>query len=206
MRDLIITIVLLTALISIGTGDEDSYKLIENIKPGNTVIDLGNGYSASFNLDDSISKYNISTYDISVLDPVTPDWGGEPYFTNYQFFIGSTTSEELAQINILISVFDTPISRKKPIYDDSTSEGIRWVETPRIIDNSIGSNLIKYYNDEEVAASAQYFPGAIKTLGTTIESRSTVTIELRNYEEGISKEYPIFESIINSIHISGPAI
>ncbi len=206
MRDLIITIILLIVLISIGTSAESSYRLIENIKPGNTIIDLGNGYSASFDLDDSISNYNITTYDISVIDTVTIDWGGEPYFTNYQFFIGSTTSEELAQINILISVFDTPISHKKPIYDDFTSEGIRWVETPRIIDNSIGSNLIKYYNDERVVASAQYFPEAINTSEATLESRATVTIELKNYEEGISKEYPIFESIINSIHISGPAI
>jgi len=200
MREFVAAIVLLVVLISIGASEE----LIENVKPGNTRIDLGDGYIASFELDDSISAYNISAYDISVIDPITPDFGGSD-FTNYQFFIGSKTSEEVGQINILVSIFDTPYPHKKPIHDDYTSEELRWEETPRMIDDSIGSNLIKYYNDKEVVASAQYFPGAVETSTSTLESRAMVTINLVNYD-GISKEYPIFESIIDSIHISGPAI
>ncbi len=202
MKYLIAIAVILVALIQVGISSET----MEKVKPGDKTIDLGDGYQVSFVLDDAFEAYDI---EVSKVSPV--EFNGKLLHSGSSVYIyPNGKSDEVFLLQLTIS----PESQRMSILDANTEtyDGITTVITPMTIDKSPGSTLYKYLGDsvkspeEAITAAFRYNPGSTKVSDDTIESRFTVQGESAFKESGLSEEYPVFEAILDSIHLTGPEI
>lgn len=83
MKYLIEIAVILTALIQVNACSET----LENVKPGDIKIDIGDGYEVSFVLDDAFE-----VYDIEINDPYYSEVNGSLFYCSYN--LNSASYEE----------------------------------------------------------------------------------------------------------------
>lgn len=166
-------ICILAAITAVGIADET----LENVQPGATTVDLGDGYEISLELDDLFEAY-----DIEIVDPSTD------VIDKYELVIREVDSLENL-MDIWIYVF-------------------HWEELypvdymPDKIDDSFGSVTSGTYQ-----AEFEYLPdGVVTPDGKDIKYTVEVHGQMSDWDSGIEDELPVFELIVDSIHVSGPGI
>jgi hypothetical protein len=180
---------------------------MKNVNPGTTNLDLGDGYKASLKLPDIGALYEIEIYQVNTNDILKN--------MTYGFSI-SAESKELAKASIYVfqttQSYPTPKSRQ----EDSIMPEIMGprIVTAKTIDNSpgfVGYDLNKgETTDTNNAADGffHYYPRTRRVsdvLGTSLEGKIEVTGESGGFPSS-AQSRQVFNSIVDSIHISGPGI
>jgi hypothetical protein len=177
---------------------------LKSVKPGPVTIDLGDGYTASFTLENTEK-----TYDIFVSTPSTSDILKTRYY-GFQIFPDGG-DDDLVEATMIISLsaqpWPMPKSRREPDNAIMGIMGIREV-TPMTIDGSIG--YVGYdwktgdpATDTKDAINAffHYFPGAQK-ISDGIESYIYVTVETNMFDK-YPRSLPVFQALLNTLQIKG---
>lgn len=167
-------ICILAALTAVGIADET----LEDVEPGSTSADLGDGYEISFELDDLFEAY-----DLKIVDPSTTAIGDQ-----YELVIHEADKSEIL-MDIWIHVY--PWEELYPKY-----------LMPDEIDGSFG-----YIISTSSQAEFEYLPnGVVTSNGENIEYTVEVHGQMSDWDSGIENELSVFNTIVDSIHVSGPEI
>jgi len=181
-------ILLLVALLVVGAAEG---ALMKDIKPGKVNVDLGDGYKVSFTLPNTVSAYDIKT------DP------------EYHSASVSASGSEESFIEIALWVESQPFSHSIPAAGRSDS-GFTYV--PRSIDGATGCVTYLYPEgnpgtnpDEARGAVFRYYPGATAPKavldGTEVEGMYELVADTLGSSG--QKTISVFDSILNSIHVTG---
>jgi len=155
----------------LGIADET----LENVQPGATTVDLGDGYEMSFVLDDFFEAY-----DIKIVDPSTT------VFDKYELVIHEVDEPEIL-MDIWIYVFPWEELYPKHLMPDK-------------IDGCFG-----YIISTSSQAEFEYLPGGYVTPdGKDIKYTVEVHGQMSDWDYGIEDELSVFNTIVDSIHVSGP--
>ena len=199
MKCWIIFWMILAAITSSAVAD----KTLKDVEPGSMSVDLGDGYKISFMLDDSFEMY-----DLDIIDPSTSVVGKRYCLDVY----------EAGESDILVEVwvYVWPWEELYPKYEASeeTSYGIVMQTIPQTIDDSYGAIYHSWLEenasgDSENANQAEFvfLPGGVLSSdGRDVKSTVEVHGQIDDWDSDIVDLLPVFESIVDSIHVSGPAI
>jgi len=204
MRRVTAIIALLIFLSAAGTSEE----ILKNVKPGAVTLDLGDRYEVSFRLPDIENAYNVEAYPVGTSDILK--------LKSYGFSI-SVGDEELAKMSMY--VYSSPMLNPVP---KASTEGSVMPEImgpriimPKTIDNAVG--FIGYdlqkgatgtNTDNAITGFFSYYPGARKVsdaLGDSLECLIEISGETGGFPAS-SQSLQVFNSIVNSIHLSGPGL
>lgn len=153
-------------------------KTLENVQPGATTVDLGDSYKVSFVLDDSFEAY-----DLKIVDPSKTVIGDQ-----YELVIHEADEPEIL-MDIWIHVYPWEELYPKHLMPDE-------------IDGSFG-----YIISTTTQAEFEYLPGGYVTPdGKDIKYTVEVHGQMSDWDSGIGDELSVFDTIIDSIHVSGPEI
>lgn len=203
MRLKIVLFIALVTLIPLATCDQT----LKSVKPGPVALDLGDDYKASFMLGDSEKSY-----DILVSTPSTSDLLKTRYY-GFQVFPAGV-DEYLVKTTMIIQPsaipWPAPKARREP---DNAVGGIMGVRdvTPMTIDGSMGYVGYDWKTGDPatdtknaIDAFFHYFPGARMT-SEGIESYVDVTVKSNMFDK-YPRSLPVFQSLLNTLKIKGPAI
>lgn len=161
------------AVLGVAAGE-----ILEDVEPGSTSVDLGDGYEISFVLDDSFEAY-----DLIISDPRTTDVGEVYNLGIYE----AGNSEWLMDIWINVWPWEN-------LYPKDSM--------PDKIDGSFG-----YIKSITFQADFEYLPeGVVTPDGEDIKYTVEVHGQMDDWDSGIEDKLPVFEAVVDSIHVSGPAI
>jgi hypothetical protein len=176
--------------------------LLQNVKPGNVNIDLGDGYKASFNLPNAAKAYDVET-DSGYSDILK--------FTDYNIYIREAGSDE-DFLSVVLRVFSEPQLDyiTKEASGRTEIEGIGTeVRIPRSIDGANGYVFYGYPEgnagtniNEANGAAFHYYPKAIVD-GDDLKSIYEVLADTYGAALTDPRAITVFQSILDSIHVSG---
>lgn len=192
-------------------------EIAEELSPGLVNISLGDGYKASIELNNTVSKYD--------LEIANPESGtqeeGNPY-KKYEFKI-VPKDNDIRGMRLSVKVFDNPqhvpeiAYASEPTYNPGGNGPLDLAKklVPITIDESPGY-LVYLWNpgeeksiNEAFAAQFFYYPPARGTSFDehlyTAEVFGNIGLKVSEGEGDLSDVLPILNSILNSINISGPA-
>jgi len=180
----------------------------EELMAGSANVDLGDGYKASFVLPDIGKPYNVEVYPPSVTDIMK--------LKSYGFSI-SSDGKELAKA----SMYLYPGPQSKPVPKASTEPSImpeimgQRVITLKTISDApgyVGYDQNKDASGTDISNAVtgffRFFPGARKVsdaFGENLESTVEVSGETGELPAS-AQSLKVFNSIVDSIKISGPSI
>ena len=151
---------------------------LEDVQPGNIAVDLGGGYEISLVLDNSVDMY-----DLKVVDPKNTVIGEQ-----YELVVYEAGKSEIL-VDIVVRVWPW-----EELYPKNNM--------PQKIDRYFGSIYYDEFHLEFV-----YLPGGVLAPnGHDIKSIVEVRGQTSDWDSGIADELPVFQSIVDTIHVSGPAI
>jgi hypothetical protein len=194
MKQWIVILLLFAASISIAACVE--------LEVGNANIDMGDGYNAQF------VPYDVEVYPPSVNDIMK--------LKSYGFSI-SSDGKELAKA----SMYVYPSMQSNPVPKASTDPSImpeimgQRIITPQTISDALGyvgydqnKDALGTDTSNAVTGFFRFFPGARKVSDTMGESlESTIEVSGETGEAPASTQsLQVFNSLLNSIKISGPSI
>jgi hypothetical protein len=174
---------------------------LEGVKPGKMNLELENGYKLSFSLPDTVKSYAIKA------EPITPSRlaaGGDYVYIN-EVESGKTL------LGLVFFITPVPLPCGSIVVKPERTIALdRYVDvhTPIIIDNIQGS--VDYYYPqgnpgvnpfEAVMAEATY------PIQSWVEGDTRMCVmDVRIHTEKGPKAMPIFQEVLNSMHLSGPGI
>ena len=186
--------ILYVLILAVITSSAVNAETMKNVPSGATSVDLGGGYQMSFVLDDSFESY-----DIEIIAPSKTVIGEK-----YELVVYQAGSSDIL-IDMWVHIWPWEEHYSKNSFDEAkteTSYGYTTQRVPRTIDGSFGKIIYGYYGDEADGADFAYLPGGVVTSdGRDIISK--VEVEGRTSDAHV---LPIFDAIVDSIHVSGPAI
>lgn len=183
-----IAVIALLLFLVIGAAQD---ALMQDVKPGEVNIDLGDGYKVSFTLPNTVSAYDIKTD------------------TQYHMVSVNVANSEDTFLEIQLTVTSQPYPHSIPAAGRSSS-GLTYV--PRSIDGATGCVTYLYPEgnpgtnpDEANGAVFKYYPGATAPKATPDGTEVEGIYEVYADTLGSSgqKTISIFDSILNSIHVTG---
>lgn len=190
MRDLTRSITIIAVLVLSIFGAAQG-ALIQDVKPGEINVDLGDGYKASFTLPNAVSAYDIKT-DLE-----------------YHSASVSASGSEDSFIEITLWVESQRFPHSIPAAGRSGS-GLTYA--PRSIDGAPGCVIYSYpegnpgTTDESNGAAFRYYPDAI-SLKAMPDGSTEVESIYEVYADTLGSSGPttisIFYSILDSIHVTG---
>ena len=187
MRSIAVIAVLLFLVIGAAQG-----ALIQDVKPGEVNIDLGDGHKVSFTLPNAVNAYDIKT------DP------------EYHSASISASGSEDSFIEITLRVESQPFPHSIPAAGRSNS-GFTYV--PRSIDGATG--CVSYLKpegnpgtnpNEASGAAFRYYPGATApkaSIDNAVEVEGIYEVNADTLGSSGQKTISVFDSILNSIHVTG---
>jgi hypothetical protein len=178
----------------------------KNVPPGKADLDLGNGYKASFELPGAENAY-----DLEVIEPTQLDFLVKG--TRYEFYVYPAGKEDPIT-KLFLYVYSAPWRDPIPKYDrmDPTGSDIGpQVRMPQTIDGARGYVGYDWLADDPGTDPSKamwmfftYYPHAWEEDGSLM---SNIVIK---GESAYVKDYPnslqVIQSIVDSIHITGPGI
>lgn len=188
-----------TALLIVGISQG---ALLQNVKPGNINVDLGDGYKASFNLPNAINAYDVET-DSGYSDVLK--------FTNYNVYIKEAGSDkDFLDITLRVSSEPQLDYIPKEAAGRQEIKGIGpEVRIPRSIDGANGYVFYGYPEgnagtniNEANGAAFHYYPKAIAN-GEDLKSIYEVFADTHGAALTDPRAIIVFQSILDSIHVLG---
>jgi hypothetical protein len=198
MRYIIQSILLLLAVslaVSLTEGT-----LLENVKPGNVNVELGDGYEMSFNLPDIIKSYDIETG--STFNEFLKN-------KNYYADIKEAGKDD-SLLTIGLRIYSEPhlFAALGPSRDE-IARMFASVTTPVQIDGEKGHTVYNYPSGnprtnplESMGGAFTYYPKS-KPDGEDLRCIYEVYADTLGAASKDSRIMPIFQAIMNSIHVSG---